>query len=141
MRAMNFIESYKPFDFTAKRIFVYSFVVTIDDQLKVVSLKFKLPAEIRTLKGFFATANEKGFEKFLGNLVLRFDEGRITPITFQVPNAQSITPFDNLFRLDEKLLPGSIVQGFYEDYGIARAYPYTIKIYLIYDNLFFTVGK
>lgn len=128
---VDYFKTYTPYDFTDKNIFVHT--IEVESKSFIGSISKKLPDDLINLKGIIISGQAKGTKNFLGRIVLRFDEGIITPVNLLVPHAGLQTGFEHPYKLNEKLKPSSTMQGFYEDFGTAAKYPFRIKIYLIYD--------
>lgn len=132
---MNLLDLYNPYDYSDKKFFICQ--LNIDTVNQVLPFTVKLPEDLTHLKGLFidpqVTAKVLPQQaKILGRIVMRFNNGMITPVNQFVYSGEFVTPFGLPQKLDEEIKPGSLMQGYYQDSGKGFFYPYAITIYLIY---------
>ncbi|HWY11794.1 MAG TPA: hypothetical protein VN026_10740 [Bacteroidia bacterium] len=129
---MDIKEKYKPYNFSATKCFVIELGVIANGTYKIEK---KLPVEIKTLKGIYVTCSAVTTQKIVGIVNLFFNEGSLKNFGMGVMNSKLINDHSNPIPINEEIKPNSTMQGVYYHRPIVDSYPFTIKIYLHYDEV------
>jgi hypothetical protein len=110
-------------------------ILGITEGQKIPNIAYKLPANVREVKGFRAIANEYSVADNnynLGYLSLHFDnkEKHVIYDTVQSKPLEEVNGKLSFVPLEEPVRGGTFVQGFFLDHGYALFYPYDLRIYL-----------
>ncbi len=98
-------------------------------------IAFKLPAGILRCNGFVFSGNVAGSSAknyVLGRVSLFINNRKSQPLNYIVqskPASVQKRKYKTL-RLEECIIAGSYVQGYYQDLGSATSFPYKVRIYL-----------
>lgn len=127
----NIKERYKPYNFSKTRCLVITLLVPSNSNYKV---ERKLPKQIKTLVGIYVSTTANADEMLVGTINLWFNEGIFKSISIPVMNTRGLTDRSHPIPLNEEMKPNSTMQGVYFNRGTIHGFPYTVKIYLHYQE-------
>jgi hypothetical protein len=128
---MNIKDQYMPYNFSKTRCFVITLLITPSGIEKVEQ---KLPKQIKVLKGIYVSTTANADEMLVGRINLWFNEGITKTISLPVMNTKGLTDRSHPLPLNEEMKPNSTMQGIYFGRDTIRSFPYTVKIYLHYEE-------
>jgi hypothetical protein len=129
---MKISDKYKPYNYSKAKCFVVTLNITADGNYKVES---KLPKQMKVIKGLYVTSSaDAGQEKIVGLLNLMFNEGILKNFQLPVTNTKLVRHHSHPIPLNEEVKPNSTLMGVYYHRPVISSYPFTIKIYLHYEE-------
>lgn len=128
---MNIKDRYKPYNFSKTKCFIIKLTVDADGKFKIEQ---KLPKQIKILRDIYITTSAKADELLIGTINLWFNEGIFKSFSLPVMNTKITRHNSRPLQLNEEMKPNSTMQGVYFHRSSILAFPFTVKIYLHYEE-------
>jgi hypothetical protein len=128
---MKIRDRYKPYDYSKTKCFVVTLNITANGAYKVDK---KLPKQMKVIKGLYVTTSVADKEAVIGMLHLMLNEGILKNFQMPVMNTRLMQHHSHPIPLSEEVKPNSTLMGVYYHRQVVTAYPFTIKIYLHYEE-------
>lgn len=123
---------FKPYNFSETRCYVIALQVEKNGFLKI---EHKIPSYVKELKGIFVSTNCTTNPTHLDGLIsLNFNGQSFKSYQSFIYKINHLDDCSHPQPFDDTLLPNSFMQGFYYDLTQTKTYPYTLSIYLHYQN-------
>lgn len=131
---MNPIDDiYKPYNFSSTRCYVFELLVEKQGFLKI---EHNLPTYIKQMKGVFVSTNcIDSINHLSGIISMNFNGQAFKSFQSVVYKNNHLDDCSHPNTFDETILPNSFIQGFYYDLTSTNNYPYSVKVYIHYENL------
>lgn len=129
---MKISDKYKPYNYSLTKCFVVTLNITANGNYKVEK---KLPKQMKVIKGLYVTTSANADkERVVGMLHLMFNEGILKNFQMPVMNPRLILHHSQPIPLNEEVKPNSTLMGVYYHRPLIHTYPFTVKIYLHYEE-------
>jgi hypothetical protein len=125
-------EKYLPYHLTENPCVIFSMTI---DGAGTFKIEQKIPGHIKRVSGVFVSVTARNnTSKMIGIISLAFNGDGLRAKQFVVPKTTELIDTWHPVPLKEDIMPNSLLQGYYLDTSASSVYPYSLKIYLHYNN-------
>lgn len=108
--------------------YLHHISVTIATSGEIARFIGKLPAKAAICCGIYVSANTHHASHSLSQACINFNGDKDQVINLDI-RVNSLPKKTEVLSIFQHLTPNASIQGYVKDFGVAPAYPYTVKIY------------